>query len=63
MILFNNYVLVVMIYLHFNIQPGFEILEVEGVKLNGKTHGEVVQVMAEAFMSHNQTLKLIVIPT
>jgi len=44
------------------VQPGFEIVEVDGVRLRGRTHDEAAMLLAQAFNSENPTIELIVIP-
>ena len=45
------------------IQPGFEIVEVDGKRLRGKSQSEATHLVAEAFNNTNQTMTFIVIPT
>ena len=49
--------------LKFPLQPGFEVVEVDGKRLRGKSQSEATHLVAEAFNSTNQTMTLIVIPT
>ena len=44
-------------------QPGFEIVEVDGVRVKGKTNDEAVYTLAKAYGSASDSIKLIVIPT
>ena len=43
-------------------QSGFELVEVDGKRLRGKSESEAGQLLAEAFNSNNQTMTFIVIP-
>lgn len=48
--------------LFFAIQPGFEIVEVDGVRVKGMTHDEAARTMAQAFSTEKPTIELTVIP-
>lgn len=43
-------------------QPGFEVVEVNGKRLRGKSQNEATHLIAEAFNSANRTMTFIVIP-
>ena len=43
-------------------QPGFEIVEVNGKRLRGKSQSEATHLVSEAFNNANQTMTFIVIP-
>lgn len=45
------------------LKPGFEIVEVDGVRVKGKTNDEAVYTLAKAYGSASDSIKLIVIPT
>ena len=50
--------------MHFPpVQSGFEIVEVDGKRLRGKSQSEATHLVAEAFNNTNQTMTFIVIPT
>ena len=44
-------------------QPGFEIVEVDGVRVRGMTHNSAARQMAAAFRSERPTIELVVVPT
>ena len=46
----------------FAIQPGFEIVEVDGVRVKGMTHGEAARTLAQAFSTEQPTIELAIIP-
>ena len=46
----------------FLMQRGFEIVEVDGKRLRGKSESEATHVLAEMFNTDNQTMTFIVIP-
>ena len=58
-----NTILLLLLNLKFPLQPGFEVVEVDGKRLRGKSQSEATHLVAEAFNSTNQTMTLIVIPT
>ena len=43
-------------------QRGFELVEVDGKRLRGKSESEARHMLAEAFNNTNQTMTFIVIP-
>lgn len=45
------------------LQAGFEIVEVDGVRLRGMTHDSAARQLAYAFRSEKPTIELVVIPT
>ena len=43
-------------------QPGFEIVEVDGKRVRGKSQSVATQLLAEAFNNNQATMTFIVIP-
>ena len=44
------------------IQPGFELLEVDGKSLKARTQQDAIYVLTKCYASDRQTIKLTVLP-
>ncbi len=51
-----------MLLVHFILQPGFEIVQVDNTRIRGKSYHDAAREIADAFKSDGPTVQFLVIP-